>query len=199
LINDRTISRAKLRTVFALGLTLSIGGCGAAAETMSIECQAAGKGGLPAMSLVYEGGESGTLRIASTLGEMALDATRQEREGENEGVKYTVIGIRAFGPANVLMPERTAMETCIAGKATGDQANDADFVTMFSDACRREVPLGTAPVPITANVEIAVTEQFGAGAYVYLILTYGEKSKVPGEHIAINSLPPPNCTVTAPQ
>ena len=117
-----------------------------------------GTPGFPAMSLVYEGGETGTLKVALSLGEMGLPASRQEREGENEGVKYTATGILASGPAKLLMPDRAAMEACIAGKASGDQASDIDMVTMFTDACRREVPLGTAQVPIQAKIEIAMIE-----------------------------------------
>src|SRR5215213_6848622 len=130
-MNDQTKSRATLQTALAIGLSLFTGGCtagGVAAETMSIQCQETS--GFPAMSLAYEGGASGTLSVASSLGEISLPATREEREGENEGAKYTATGIQAFGPANVLMPERAAMEACIAGRATGDQAQDADMVTM---------------------------------------------------------------------
>ena len=96
--NDKTESRANLRTALAVVSSLLIGGCtagGAPAETTSVQCQEAEAGGFPAMSLVYEGGASGTLQIGSSLGEMALPATREEREGENEGATYTVTGIQA--------------------------------------------------------------------------------------------------------
>ena len=192
--NERTKSRAK-PTGSGIGLALLISACSAAAENTSIQCQATP--GFPAMSLVYEGGETGTLKVASSLGEMSLPASRQEREGENEGVKYTATGILASGPAKLLMPDRAAMEACIAGKASGDQASDIDMVTMFTDACRREVPLGTAQVPIQAKIEIAMIE--APGAYVYVTLTYDDKSNVPGEHIAIATLPPPDCVVTEPK
>ena len=44
------------------------------------------------------------------------------------------------------------------GKSLRDQAGDIDMVTMFTDGCRREVPLGTAQVPIQAKIEIAMIE-----------------------------------------
>ena len=82
--NERTKSRAK-PTGSGIGLALLISACSAAAENTSIQCQATL--GFPAMSLVYEGGETGTLKVASSLGEISLPASRQG-EGENEGVKY---------------------------------------------------------------------------------------------------------------
>jgi hypothetical protein len=153
--------------------------------------------GFPVMSLAYEGAESGVLTVATLLGAMTLPATREERKGEVDGQEMSATGIRAFGEAEVLMPERAAMEACIAGKAKGNQAADAGIVAMFIDACRREVPLGKTPVPVTADFEIAIAEP--PAAYVYVILKYRDKSDVPGEYIAIESLPPPNCTVAWPR
>lgn len=198
-MNSKGNAKPKRQTATAVALSLAIGGCTAgAAETMSIRCEAdAVAGGIPALSLTYEGDDSGTLTIASSLGEMVLPATREEREGENEGAKYTVIGITASGPANLLISDKAAMEACIAGRTPGEQANDPDFVTMAADACRREVPLATARLPINARAEIAVME--APGVYVYLTLTYADKSNVPGEHITIETLPPPSCVVTDPR
>ena len=182
----------------AAGLVLLIGGCtgGDAAESMSVQCEASASSGFPAMSLVYTGEASGTLSVASSLGEMALPATKSERHGEVDGQDVAVVGIMASGPASLLMPERSAIEACIAGKAQGDAAQDPDMVTMFIDSCRREAPLGKAPVPITAKVEIAIME--APDVYAYFVFTYEDRSPVPNGHIAVESLPPPNCTLAQP-
>lgn len=191
-------SLSSIRASLALGLLLLIGGCtaGGAVETMSVACEPA-MSGFPAMSLVYEGDESGTLKVSGEFGEMTLPATKSERTGEVDGEELSVTGIQAFGQASVLMPERTAIEACIAGQAKGDAAQDPDMVMMFADSCRREAPMGTAPVPITAKIEIATLD--APDIYAYFVFIYEEKSDVPGEHITIESLPPPSCVLAQPE
>jgi hypothetical protein len=190
----QTVAGYARQSLPALALAVLVGSGmadGVAAQTLSIECKAT-ESSFPAMTLVYEGAAEGTLTIASSLGEMALPATRAERTGE----AGSVVGIRAFGEASILMPERTSIEACLEKRADRD-AGDADLIMMSIDSCRREAPLGASPVAITANFEVATLGS--PDAYVYFTFSYVDKSSVPGDHISIESLPPPHCTVTEAQ
>jgi hypothetical protein len=102
------------------------------AETVSFDCKQAPALYAEAMTMVYEGDESGTLVVKAPFGEVSLPATKSEREGVDEnGEKITATGIRAFGPANVLMPDKAAIESCVTGKLNAEEAR-----TMTSSTAR---------------------------------------------------------------
>ncbi|QIG47745.1 hypothetical protein G5V57_08410 [Nordella sp. HKS 07] len=77
---------------------------------MSINCREHSGEASPQMTLAYEGDAKGTLTVKASFGEMILAATREEQEGEIDGQKYSVIGIRAFGETSALMPDRVALD-----------------------------------------------------------------------------------------
>ena len=167
------------------------------AETLTFKCQEKDAGVPAEMTLTYQGDASGTLRVQASFGEMSLRATKEAREGVVDGAKLKVLGIRASGAASVLMPARTELERCIAAKTKLEEAGDQDIFTLHLLACRTTVPLGGAPVPITASVEIAVVEP--PQAVVYVKRTYPEKSAVPGGQIVIELIPPPACELDGPR
>lgn len=120
------------------------------AETLTINCEDKSFGKTSDLTLVYDGGSSGTLKIKGSFGEMALPASKEIRADES-GTEVT--GIRATGPANVLMPEKAAIEACVNGKL-----KDEDIVYMAISSCAASAPIGKEPIPIKGYAEIAVMQ-----------------------------------------
>jgi hypothetical protein len=179
-----------------LPFTIAVIACGgsAQAETISIKCEADQPWQSPAMTLVYEGSDAGTLTVKSDFGEISLPASKEQREAVGEdGQKQSATGICAAGPAKVLMPDKAAAEACAKGKLTPDQSQDADIVFTTVLGCLGQVPMGQMPIDIKASVEIALTEP--PSAYVGLKRTYVEPSTLPGgEPISLEAYP--NCSLT---
>ncbi len=149
-----------LKNAMLLPLMVAVSACGgsAQAETVSIKCEASQGWQAPAMTMVYEGGDTGTLTVKSTFGEMALPASKETREQVgDDGKKQSATGIRAAGPAKVLMPDKAAAEACAKGKLTPEQSQDADIVFTTVLGCLGQVPMGQAPIDIKASVEIALS------------------------------------------
>ena len=184
------------KNAILLPLMMVVSACGgsAKAETVSIKCEASQGWQAPAMTLIYEGSETGTLTLKSEFGEMSLPASKELREAVgDDGKKQSATGIRAAGPAKVLMPDKAAAEACAKGKLTPEQSQDKDIVFITILGCLGQVPMGQAPIDIKASVEIAITEP--PSAYVGLKRTYLEPSTLPGgEPIAVEAYP--NCTLS---
>lgn len=177
-------------------LLLSTGlfACSAGAEPVSLTCEERDAGQTSQMTMIYEGDAQGTLKVKGSFGEMALPASKETREGEVDGKKTSVMGIRASGPATVLMPDKAAIEACVTGKLDAEQIKDEDIVFATMSGCRAEAPLSKAPIAINAMVEIAALEP--PGAYVFMTRTFVEPTTLPGGKITVDSLPPPNCTIS---
>jgi hypothetical protein len=144
----------------------------------------------PAMTIVYEGDADGTLTIAATFGEMSLPATKENREGTDEtGQPISATGIRAAGPASVLMPEKAAIESCVRGKLPPDQLTDSDIVFVTVMGCAKEAPLSAEPIAINASAEIALAPL----VYVGVTRTYVEPTDLAVGTIALDVYP--TCTI----
>jgi hypothetical protein len=61
--------------------------------------------------LTYHGEDSGELIVSGPLGDMVLSATK---DVVDQGGQNSTIGIRAFGNAYALMPDKAKLEQCIA-------------------------------------------------------------------------------------
>jgi len=181
----------KLKNARLLPLMMAVSACGgsAKAETISIKCEADQPWHSPAMTMVYEGSDTGALTVKSEFGEISLPASKEQREAVGEdGGKQSVTGIRAAGPANVPMPDKAAAEACAKGKLTPEQSQDKDIVFTTILGCLGQVPMGQTPVDIKASVEIAITEP--PSAYVGVKRTYLEPSTLPGgEPIGLEAYP----------
>lgn len=175
-------------------------GSGAAASaTLTFKCEEQDPGAPAEMIAVYDGEASGALKLKASFGEIELPATMETRTREIEGMELKATGIRAAGPATVTMPDRAAIEACIASKTKPDQAGDEDIFSLLLESCRPAAPLGKTPIEIKASVEIAMMHAEEAGqppdVEVYVKRTYLEKTAVPGGTFAIESFPPPKCAL----
>lgn len=146
------------------------------------------------MTLVYEGGDSGTLTVTDASGAFSLPASMETREGEVDGTPVKVTGILANGPVSTKMPDKAAIEACVKGKLSGEMLADADIVFMTVLGCSSSAPIGPEPVQVNAKVEISVVEP--PGAHVFITRTYVEPSSLAGGKIELSSMPPPQCALT---
>lgn len=181
------------RGVTLLPLLLAVG-CGgsAQAETISLNCEAGNNLGMPspAMTMVYEGADSGTLTVKSTFGEIKLPANRIVVEKtEDDGKTVSVVNLRASGPAKVLMPDKAAVEACAKGKLKPDEAKDKDIVFMTLMSCLASTPQGSTPVDVTAAAEIALLDP----PYVGFRRIYTEPGTLSDEPVKLEAFP--DCTV----
>ncbi len=179
-------------TLLPLLLVAACGGS-AQAETISLTCEQGNNLGMPspAMTMVYEGGDSGTLTVKSTFGEMSLPAQRITAEGPDEtGKTRTVVNLRASGPAKVLMPDKAAVESCAKGKLTPEQAQDKDIVYVTLMGCMATTPQGSSPVDVTASAQVSLLDP----PYVGFTRTYVEPGTLSSEPVKVEAFP--DCTVT---
>jgi hypothetical protein len=167
------------------------------AQSLVLKCEERVGGATTPMTLIYEGGASGTLKVTGSLGEMTLPATREEREGDVDGTTMTATNIRAFGAANVLMPDRAALDACIVSRREAGAAADPDLDALSLLACSEKLPNGPTPVAIKATVNISLIEPLMT--IVEMKRTYVEASSVMGEPITLEPVPPPSCTRGAAQ
>ena len=162
----------------------------AKAQGLVLKCEERIVGTVHPMTMTYEGGSSGTLKVTGSFGEMTLPATREEREGDVDGTEVKATGIRAFGAASVLMPDSAALDACIASRREPGAQPDPDIDALSVLGCSEKLPNGPTPVPINATVEISVIEP--PIAHVFLKRAYLEKSSTMGEPITLESVPPPS-------
>ncbi len=175
--------------IAALALSLP-----ASAASLAFTCEEKDAGKPATMTLTYEGEATGTLKVVASFGEMLLPATKEETEVEVDGQKVKQTGIRAFGEAKIMMPEKAAFEACIVKSRMPDM--DDDILGVMG--CRSQV--APAPTDATVNVEVVMGGAVG-GPLVFLNRTYVEQSidylagnGKKGGRIAIESVPPPACT-----
>lgn len=187
--------QASLTVLLAAGLVVATGACAVPAwsATLAFACELSDGGKASAMTITYEGEASGTVKIGGVLGELSLPATMEITQIEVEGAKVEQTGVRAFGTAQVLMPDKAALEACIAGKRQPGETDDILGLL----ACRTTVE--AAPADATVSLELAFQGE-AADPFVYVTRTYLDESPdylagngTKGGRIAIEFIPPPSC------
>ena len=182
------------RPVAVFGLAVAVL-CGVVAPAFALSLACEFTGGVAdaapsQMDLTYKGDATGTLHIKAAFGEMDVPA-RMEKHGEGD---EAMTGIRASMETTALMPDKTALEDCVAAKLSAEQQTDKDLIFMQRLSCGQRTPIGTTPVPIKISVEVAVgTKEV---MIVYVVRTYLEKSRIGAEPLAIESIPPPSCKIS---
>jgi hypothetical protein len=151
------------------------------AATVTLKCDAPS-----AMTLVYEGEESGTLTVTDSSGTFSLPARMETREGEVDGTPMKATGILANGPVAAMMPDKAAIEACVRSKLSGDLLEDSDVVFTTALGCSTSAPMAKEPVQVNAKVEVSVVEP--PDAYVFITRTYVEPSSLAGGKIELSSM-----------
>lgn len=188
--------QASLTVLLAAGLVVATGACAvpASSATLAFACELSDGGKASAMTITYEGEASGTVKIGGVLGELSLPGTMEITQVEVAGAKVEQTGVRAFGTAKVLMPDKAAIEACITGKRQPGETDDI----LGLMACRTTVE-AAAPADATVSLEL-VFQGEAADPFVYVTRTYLDESPdylagngKKGGRIAIESIPPPSC------
>lgn len=160
------------------------------AETVTLACDPSPPFSTDGMAIRFEGNDKGALTITGSFGEMRLPAVREARRTTDEdGEQRAVTGIRAYGPASVTMPEKTAIETCVKQRLTPGQMTDPDIVFTTVVGCAGAAPEAAGPVPVDATAEIALTPD----VYVDLTRTYAQPTDLVIGRIAVEASP--NCRI----
>lgn len=171
------------------------------AETISFECEEEQFNGIGTpsdnrkMTISYIGQDVGTVKMSTFYGDIELPANLHEADRDVDGKKIHVLGFSASGKAEVLMPPKSAMETCIADGAKRDAlALSPDTLTYYAVQCRSKVKNDPKPISANVKVELGFTDQDGN---VFITRTYEEPSTVVGGNITLDNSPPPNCKLVS--
>lgn len=104
------------------------------------------------LSVSYEGGAAGTLKLSGAFGEFAVPATLARRKTElGEGLFMDGAGV-----ANSIMPDLAKLQACITSELAGGGAQDADARLSARDACLSRPGFAAAPAQVTATVRFGI-------------------------------------------
>ena len=166
----------------------------ASAETIAVSCKGEEFQKPYELTLVYEGDDSGTMKVTGSFGEMSLPAGKRLREGVNtdgDTVKATVIWGGADIPITV--PDKAAIEACIKGKLPADQVTDSDIVFMTIPSCAAAAPPTAQPIPVKVYAEIGILDP--KSIFLTFKRTYLDATDLPDGKIVLEPLPPPQCVM----
>ncbi len=177
-----------------LAIAFVLGSAGSAsAGTIRAKCQGQDADKPFTMTLVYEGEDSGTLKIGGLFGDMNLPAGKRSRHSvvAGETIDATQIGGGAEVP--LVMPDKVAIEACVKGKLSPDQIKDADVVFITIPSCAAAAPPTTEPIPVTVYAEFTYLDP----QTVNLVFkrTYLEKTDLPGGTLTLELSPMSQCTI----
>jgi hypothetical protein len=90
------------------------------------------------------------------------------------------------------MPDKAAIESCVAAKLKTEDAKDADLAFMATMSCAAAAAPGPNPVPVVVSVEIVLTST-APGQWEVLTVdmkrTFAEPNALPGGKITVESDP----------
>lgn len=177
-----------------LAIAFVLGSAGSAwAGTISAQCTGQDGDKSFAMTLVYEGDDSGTLKIGGSFGDMNLPAGKRSRHSVVAG--ETIDATQIWGGAEVplIVPDKAAIEACVKGKLSPDQIKDADVVFITIPSCAAAAPPTTEPIPVTVYAEFTYLDP----QTVNLVLkrTYLEKTDLPGRTLTLELSPMSQCKI----
>ena len=146
------------------------------------------------LTLVYAGGDSGTLKLSGSFGEMSLPAAKKYREAANDaGEKVSATEIWGAADIPLTVPDKAAIEACIKGKLPPDQVTDSDIVFMTIPSCAGAAPPTDQPIPVKVYAEIGILDP--KTIFLTFKRTYLEATDLPDGKIVLEPLPPPHCVL----
>ena len=183
-----------LRAARGFSLAALVIGGTAHAETVTVKCQGKEYDKPYEMTMVYDGEESGTLKISGAFGDMTLPAARRDRETTSDEGE-TIRATQFWGGAELplVVPDKAAIEACVKGKLPPDQITDADIVFVTLPSCVAAAPPTAQPIPVKVYAEATILD--AETVFVIFKRTYLEKTDLPDGEIVLEPLPPPNCTI----
>ena len=183
------------RTVWSsLGIALLMASTSVAAKTITVNCAGQEFEKPYEITFVYEGEDSGTMTVGGSFGEMSLPAAKKQRDGVNtDGDAVTASEIWGSGEVSLIVPDKRAIESCVKGKLTPEQATDSDIVFSTIPSCAASAPPTAQPIPVKVYAELGILDP--QTVFLTFKRTYLEKTDLPDGKIALEPLPPPNCVV----
>ena len=178
----------------AAALGVLVAASTASAETIAVSCKGEEFGKPYELAFQYEGGDSGTLKISGSLGEMSLPAAKTHREAGNDaGEKVSATVIWGAADIPVTAPDKAAIEACIKGKLPPDQLTDSDIVFMTIPSCASAAPPTAQPIPVKVYAELGILDP--KTIFLTFKRTYLEATDLPDGKIVLEPLPPPSCVM----
>jgi len=180
--------RCLLAIVFVLGCVGS-----ASAGTITAKCQGQDADKPYAMTMVYEGDDSGTLKISGSFGDMSFPAAKRSRHSVTEG--ETIDATKIWGGAEVplVVPDKGAIEACVKGKLPPDQITDADIVLITIPSCAAAAPPTAQPITVKVYAEFTFLD--AETVLPVFERTYLEKTDLPGGTLTLEIPPTSQCTI----
>jgi hypothetical protein len=177
-----------------LGLIALLLPATANAESITVKCAGEEDGKPYAMTMVYEGDDSGTLKISGAFGDMSFPAGKRSRDSVVAGESIHAVQIWAGGEIPLVMPDKAAIEACVKGKLPPDQVTDADIVFITIPSCAAAAPPTAHPIPVKVYAEFTFLDP--ETVELTFRRTYLEKTDLPEGTITLEPIsPPPHCTV----
>jgi hypothetical protein len=165
----------------------------AAAVTLTAKCAGVDVDKPYEMTFVYEGDDSGTLTISGSFGEMSFKAGKRERDSVVDGENIHATQFWGGGEVPLIMPDKAAIEACVAHKLPPEQIKDADIVFVTLPSCAVAAPPTAQPIPVKVYAEVTFLDP--ETVYATFKRTYLEKTDLPDGEIVLEPLPPPNCSM----
>ncbi len=111
----------------------------------------------------------------------------------------TMFTVQGFGAAQVMMPDRAVLESCVAeaAKQNGTVVTNSESVAYEVVNCAFNLREGRTLQ--AANISFKISSLDPGNAMVFIIRSYAETSSLVGEPMEIPEFPTRNCTVDAPQ
>jgi len=183
------VSRSYLLAIaFVLGCASS-----ASAGAITAKCQGQDGDKPYAMTMVYEGDDSGTLKISGSFGDMSFPAAKRSRQSVTAG--ETINATQIWGGAEVplVMPDKGAIETCVKSKLPPEQVTDPDIVFVTIPSCAAAAPPTAQPIPVKVYAEFTFLDP--ETVLPVFKRTYLEKTDLPGGTLTLELMPTSQCTI----
>lgn len=176
-----------------LGLVALLVPTMATAETITLKCTGEDSGKPYTMTMTYEGGDSGTLKIGGSFGDMSFPAGKRTRDSVVAGENIHAVQVWGGADLPLVVPDKTAIETCIKGKLPPDQVTNADIVFITIPSCAAAAPPTAQPITVKVYAEFTVLD--AESTLAVFKRTYLEKTDLPEGTLTLELPPTAQCTV----
>ena len=164
------------------------------AKTITAKCQGQDGDKPFAMTMIYEGESSGTLKISGTFGDITLPAGMRNRESIlSDGEKINATQVWGGAEIAIVVPDKAAIESCLKGKLPPDQVTDADIVFITIPGCAAAAPPTAQPTSVRVYAEFTYLDP--TTVQLTFKRTYLEKTDLPGGALTLELTPMTDCTI----
>ena len=176
-----------------LGLIALLLPATATAETITIKCAGEESDKPYEITMTYEGGDSGSLKIGGSFGDMSFPAGKRTRDSVVAGENIHAVQVWGGGELPLVVPEKAAIEACVKGKLPPDQVTDADIVFITIPSCAAAAPPTAQPIPVKVYAEFTFLD--AESTLAIFKRTYLEKTDLPEGTLTLELPPTAQCTV----